>query len=293
MKNIYGTIGYTLLVDPKTNKKIIILADMHDTLPQCINQTNVSDWFKSKFNSSKILLEEVPRDNFSLTELWSNSPHTQNLKNLFLSNSNLIHAVDIRPYLIPFSWEILSDIKITNDDSNSLNYDIVLKTYLVKINNFFSMKEKYFLKHLPNYTLDNLPHTKLGKHFLLIKKKWKIFLENYNELLNNKIILIYQNNKRILEDISKLLDDIMEWYICACIQVFSDKSIILHTGLSHSDNVINWLTNHYEYVISESDGINSMDEIMFKPMSGCVKIPTNIENQFGGLFSEHENGFFY
>jgi hypothetical protein len=292
MKNIYGTIGYTLLVEPKSNKKIIILADMHDTLPQCTNQTNVSDWFKSKFNSSKILLEEVPRDNFSLSELWSTSPHTQNLKNLFLSNSNLIHAVDIRPYLIPFSWEILSDIKISKDDPESLGYDIMLKTYLVKISNFYSLKEQYFLKNLPNYKIDILPHTKLGKHFLLIKKNWKMFLENYKELLNSKIVLIYQDNKKVLEEISKMLDEIMEWYICASIHVYSDQSIILHTGLAHSDSVIKWLLNHYKYIISTSEGINSMDEVLLKPLSGCVQIPTNIETQFGGINSDCITGFF-
>ena len=84
MKNIYGTIGYTVLKNPNTNNKIIILADMHDKLPECVNQTNISNWFESKINSSKILLEEVPRDNVTLHELWSESPHTQNLKNLFL-----------------------------------------------------------------------------------------------------------------------------------------------------------------------------------------------------------------
>lgn len=292
MKTIYGTIGYTLLVNPTTNRKIIVLSDMHDTLPECINQTNVSDWFKSKFESSKILLEEVPRDNFNLTELWLNSPHTQNLKNLYLSNSNLIHAIDIRPYLIPFSWEILSDVKINKDDSNSLGYDIILKTYINKINNFFSMKETYFLKNLSNYTIEKLPHTKLGKHFLRIKNNWKIFLENNNTLLNNKILLIYQSNKKVLEDISNILDEIMEWYICASIQIYSEQSIILHTGLSHSDNVINWLENHYGYLISKSDGINSMDEVIFKPLSGCIQIPTNIENQFGGTNSEYAIGFF-
>lgn len=291
MKNIYGTIGYTLLENTNINKKVIILADMHDTLPQCINQTNVSDWFKSKFGSSKILLEEVPREDFSLSELWSDSPHTQNLKNLFLSNSKIIQAVDIRPYLIPFSWEILSE---SNEhlNANTEDYNIVLKTYVVKINRFFSMKEKYFLKNIPNYNLDNLPHTKLGKHFLAIKKNWKIFLEKYNHLLNEKLINMVSKNKSALANISDLLDEIMEWYICACIHVYSDKSMILHTGLAHSEKVIEWLTNHYEFKIIQKEGINSMEEIFYKPLKGCMVIPTNIETQFGGINSEEIYGFF-
>lgn len=288
MTNIYGTIGYTLFKNPNTNNKIIILADMHDRLPECINQTNISDWFESKFHSSKILLEEVPRESVTLHELWPESPHTQKLKNLFLKNQNIIHAVDIRPYLVPFSWEILSELKTSTEEV----YDIVLKKYLEKINKFFSMKDQYFIEKLPNYNLEKMKHTKLGKHFLILKKKCKNFLKNYSKSLNLKIKLIYQNNINLLNDLSIILDEIMEWYICANIELYSYKSIILHTGLAHSDNVIKLLKNHYNYKIEDSVGINSMDEVISIPMSGCVELPINIENQFGGIISDYNIGFY-
>ena len=66
MSKIYGTIGYVFL--KKDNRKIIVLADQHDTLPSCENKINVAEWFKSKFKTSKILLEEVPRENNKLLD---------------------------------------------------------------------------------------------------------------------------------------------------------------------------------------------------------------------------------
>ena len=71
MTNIYGTIGFSLLEHIDDKNKIMILADMHNTLPSCNNKTNIADWFKSKFPTSEILLEEVPREDFKLKELWS------------------------------------------------------------------------------------------------------------------------------------------------------------------------------------------------------------------------------
>lgn len=279
MKNIYGTIGYTLLKNPNTNNKIIILADMHDRLPECASNTNISDWFTSKMISSKILLEEVPRDNVTLHELWAESPHTQNLKNLFLNNQHIIHAVDIRPFLIPFSWELLSDLKTFNDQY----YNIKLKKYLMIINSFFVLDFRYLIDKLPNYKIEKLVNTKLGKHFLIIKKNWKKFLENNQIYLNYLIKILYQNNLNVLEKISDILDQIMEWYICANIELHLDKPVILHTGLAHSDKVIDWLINHYKYKLENSNGINKMDEIIYKPMSGCISLSPDIESQFGGI----------
>lgn len=44
MINIYGSIGYTLLKHKNINKYFIIYADMHDTLPKCDNDINISNW---------------------------------------------------------------------------------------------------------------------------------------------------------------------------------------------------------------------------------------------------------
>ena len=48
MKSIYGSIGYTLLKNKDNDKNIIVLSDMHDTLPSCENKVNMGEWFKNK-----------------------------------------------------------------------------------------------------------------------------------------------------------------------------------------------------------------------------------------------------
>lgn len=275
MLNIYGTIGYTVLKNIKLNNMIIILADMHDTLPTCDNQTNISNWFKTKFKSSKILLEEVPRDGIELEELWLNAPHTQELKKLFINNPQLIHAVDVRPHLIPFSWELIMKINI--------NRDVNLKHYLQDIDKFFCLKSEYIIKNLSNYNKNKLPGTKLGKHFMIIKRKYRNFLQKFINYKKSTIKQIYLKNPKVLYQINKILDEIMEWYICANIILNEIKPIILHTGLSHSEKVINWLLDHYEYIIVDKYGINKLDETS-NNLTRCVKLPPYLDKQFGGFF---------
>jgi hypothetical protein len=277
MKNIYGTIGYTVLKNTNNNNKIIVLADSHNTLPNCTDPTNIAKWFKSKFNTSKILLEEVPRDGFKLEELWPGSPHTQELKNLFINNANIIQPVDIRPYLIPFSWELINE---PNDDSN-----IILKQYIRDIDNFYSLKLSYFIDKLDNYKPNNLIHTKLGKHFIIIKKNYGNFLVNYKKYINLPIKKIYSKNPSVFYQINTILDEIMEWYICANIILNETKPIIIHAGLAHSEKIIRWLLIQYDYLILNRYGINSLDEIINKNtnISGCVQLPTDIDMQFGGV----------
>ena len=107
MPVVYGAIGFTLLTNNNNNNNVIIFSDMHDKLEKCKEYINISDWLKNKINTSKILLEEVDRNNNEFFELWKSSEHTQNLKNLYLNNINNIKAIDIRPIMIPFNWEIL------------------------------------------------------------------------------------------------------------------------------------------------------------------------------------------
>lgn len=277
MKNIYGTIGFTTLKNTQNNNKIIIFSDMHDRLPSCdSNQTTISNWFKSKFNSSKILLEEVPRDGFNLEELWDQSPHTQDLKNLYLSKTEYIQAVDIRPYLIPFSWELFDKADKT----------MILRNYLREVDNFFCLKSEHFVKNLELYNKSNLKHTNLGKHFLQIKKNYGNFLLNNKDLIEQTIEQIHGNQIELLYQINNILDEIMEWYICANIMTNQHKSIILHTGLAHSEKVIRWLLINYNYIITKRNGINSLMDTKIK-MTGCVQLPTDVDSQFGGFLTNY------
>lgn len=282
MKNIYGTIGYTVLKNIYNNNKIIILADKHDRLVECTNKTNISEWFKTKFYTSQILLEEIPIDfkRNNLIELWTNSIHTNDLKNLYLNNSHLIHAVDIRPFLQPFSIEIADTIEINN---------ITLYDYLNEINNFFCLKSNYINQKLPNYNLLSLKKTKLGKHFMYIKKKFGKYLLKNRDKINYTISYIYNNHYESLDYINEILDNIMEWYICALIDTLKNKSIIVHTGLLHSQKVIKWLLINYDYIIINKYGINDIEKLINTNISGCVNLPNEINNQFGGFIN---NNFF-
>lgn len=272
MISIFGSIGFSMMQNTKHKKKIIIFADMHDQLNKCQNNKSIAEWFKEKFNSSRILLEEVPRmEDSSIQELWSESEHTQKLKELYLNNNKTIIAVDVRHTMIPFSLELINKI---NDNAKKM----LLSTYLKEIDNFFSMKHKYMINNLNNYKIDSIKNTDIGSHFLKIKKHYLNFLNKYSNILNNPIII------DIVDDVNDLLNDIMEWYICACIFDTNMKTIILHAGLAHTDKVNDWLVNHYEFIVQKEYGINNMEEIMkqHSEMSGCVLLSTDIEKQFGG-----------
>jgi hypothetical protein len=277
MNKIYGTIGYIFLV--KENHKIIVLADQHDTLPSCDNKIDIADWFKKKFHTSKILLEEVPRENNKLIELWQQSPHTQALKQLYLDNPTIIPGMDIRPFMIPFSWEVLDQISVSDN-----SYDITMKEYLKEIDNFFSLQNTFVKSNLSNYNFDILNDTLLGQHFLLIKNRFGNILEDlYNKNLLNKIIrFVNINHSNELSELNDLLDDIMEWYVCAQIELNKDQSIIIHAGLAHTEKIIKLLQSHYGFDIKHQEGINSLNNIGLNPRSGCIEIPVEIDNQFGG-----------
>jgi hypothetical protein len=275
MKNIYGTIGYTILQSDEYQIKIIIMADMHDKLPQCENKINVSEWFKNKLHTSKILLEEVPRDDVNLIELWSNSIHTQELKNLYLQNPKNIQAVDVRPFLVLFSWEII--------DINNKSHDISLYDYLKSIDNFFTFNHVYFLNKIPFYGENKIKNTKLGEHYLKIKKNYINFLNKYRHLMNKKVYTLTKTHRYVLEELNEIMSEIMEWNICGNIVTNKNQSIILHAGLAHSEKTIEWLKNHYGFKLIIDQGINKIIQTFNNPLNGCVKLPFDLDVQFGGF----------
>ena len=99
--NIHGLIGYTILINKKLNKQVLVMADRHDELKECEEQSiKIAEWLKTKFHTSNILLEEVERNGNELQELWDSSSHTQDLKNLYLNNIDIVVPIDIRNDLI-------------------------------------------------------------------------------------------------------------------------------------------------------------------------------------------------
>ena len=265
MTTIYGSVGYTILKG-KTNK-VIVYADKHDDNMGCNNNLDMAGWMKTKFTSSNIILEEVPRDEESkLEELWPTSYHTQNLKKLYLTNPYIIKGSDIRTYLIPYSWEL--DVPTVD-----------LFEYVKKIDEFFSLKNEYCIRTLPNYK--KLQHTLLGKHFKILKNNFKNFLNKYQLLLVETTNTIKMNNRSVLEQLNTILDSIMEWYTIANIDM--TRNNVIHVGLAHSEKIVEWLTRHYNYMIEMEHGINYMNRLSSN-ISGCVNLSQEVNAQFGGTF---------
>jgi hypothetical protein len=276
MKNLYGTIGYTILKNNQTNNNIIVFADRHDNLPKCDNKTNIAEWFKQKIYSSKILLEEVPRNSVELEELWSDSEHTQDLKNLYLNNSQDINGLDIRPLLIPFSWELVT--------STEPAHNITTRKYLRKINDFFKVSNSYLSENLSNYNVEKLKDTKLGVHFLLVKNNFKKLLEKNKEFLVFSVQMVKTINSDFFESINNILDQIMEWYICANIMLNNYKPIIIHAGLAHSEKIVELLQVHYQYDKITEKGINKLELTNSDRIEGCMPMPIDTDKQFGGKY---------
>lgn len=264
-QNIYGTIGYTILKNDSHN--VIVFADMHDQLLDCDNNISISNWLKNKFDTSYILLEEVDRNaGFKLKELWTESTHTQELKRLYLNNKNIILPIDIRPFLIPYNWEMDKESDTT-----------LLHKYLLLIDNFFSINNEYVKKQIINYNI-NLLNNISGRHYMILKIKYYLFLLKYHNLLYSELKKIDNN---ILDEINDLLNDIMEWYICSKIYMLQNKSNIIHTGLAHSQNVIKLLIWIYKYNIETENGINVIDKNLDNIKTGCVNIISKYEKLFG------------
>lgn len=281
MPKINGSIGYTLLI--KDSIKVLILADLHSELPYCdTSGIFISEWLKSK-KASTVLLEEVPRiKNIELKELWPSSPHTQKLKEIYIDNSIIIQGVDVRPFLLPFSWEIVE-----------LKTDCNLKTYIDIIYKFYKLEDPFFKEYLGNiYTKDYLRKSTLGMHYLVNKHTFNLYYLLCRPHLNTLISILSKTNRNILDRINDIISDIMEWYIVA--KIFegirnNKKSFIIHAGLAHTAKLIDIL-QRYDYKITRSEGATAMTDLeapeadrIDSSMNGCLLLPEDINNQFGGF----------
>ena len=264
---ISGSIGVIIL---KNNKKIItVLADDHSNSVYCKNQDmSIKDYLKDKINKGdQVLLEEVPRDNFKLKELWPDTLHTQELKKLFLEDKR-VTGVDIRPYLIPFSFQVVQiDKKLL---------DFPIKKYMSLLDDFFELKG-HFYKEIVSPVIKNLKikNSGLGKHLkklLSDYKKIKKELNNYSP--SAPIHEFFYGNTLLLNKISLLADNIMEFY--TLLNAFkTEKFSIIHTGLFHSSTIIDLLTSIYQFKIIYKNGNNEYTGQ--RSHTSCIYLPGNEE----------------
>ena len=274
MTTIYGTVGYVFLKSKKDNSYILLLSDIHSQLDYCKNFVYVSEWLKSHMDNINILLEEVSREDFKLNELWSNSDHTIKLKNLFLNNTKLIHDIDIRPYLIPFSWEFL---EFKTDPTK----DMILKDYLSNINLFLYFRLDKIKNKVPNiYNKKQIKKLGLRIELNKLRQQFKLYIKTNIKLMNSNISDIIKINKDILFMYNDLLNSCMEWFTIVKIydlKLKNNKNFIIHTGLYHCDKISKTLQNQFDYLVMGANGINDIDSAEIQTnIIGCLKIPEQI-----------------
>lgn len=286
--HIFGAIGYVILhkYNAQTNQdyKVIVFADKHDKINDCpddVKSVTINDLFKLMVDTdseSEILLEEVKRTNETknIELMWVDGIHTINLKNLYIKNQSDIAGIDIRPHLIDLSLKYLNNLVSAYKNETKKVY--TLKKYFEKIDLFFSLKFNMVQDMLGNiYTKEFLSTHELGKHFMDIKQSYFDILNDNKEILDLEIIYILVK-KNITNKLDKLLSYIIEWLMCALIiknNLIDNDPIIIHTGLAHSDKVVDHLYKRYKYSSVKDYGIVTLEQsnIPDNKISGCVKLP--------------------
>ena len=110
------------------------------------------------------------------------SKHTQDLKKLYLENTDKIIPVDIRPYLRDFSWELL-------DIDKSLGKITFLK-YMSGFINFFTSKNNFIYIKVKKLIKDNLIMKSIvKKHFKYLNFKLRKFLKENKKFLDKDMNL--------------------------------------------------------------------------------------------------------
>ncbi len=274
-----GSVGYTLLKHKYTNKYILLLADIHDGVSYCSQDSMMIDKFLSLKDGNDILLEEAVRENFELTDLWPGAIHTQRLKKLNKSNGK-IKPIDIRPLLIPFSWELLN-----SDNSDKEQAKITLEQYLSFIDKIFNYKSstlmmKYFVKELKKLEKNADPKMReiLLEHFQEMKELYLEYLQENKFYLQKTMIEIVNSNEQILEEVNNMTSMIMEWYILLLV-LNSNTNSILHMGLAHSNRILDFLVDVYSFEVIKQSGINMMNQINDEPKA-CLLVPDDINTKF-------------
>ena len=251
MTLINGTIGCVIFKFNKT--KIIIFSDSHDGTVNCGKNQEYISVVLNKYIGKKdfvLLLEEPPRDNSELEELWKNSIHTQKLKKLYLENPQVIEGIDIRFKFIPFSWETDSPLKSS----------VTLGEYLYEFNNFFTFTHGYTKLRLGNLYKKTKSNTQLYKIYNELYNKYTSIISQNKHLMNMTINQICTHDINIMESINRLNDKIMEFY--TVLQIINNmlngkKSIVIHAGLFHTSSITEMLTKHLNLKIYYSNGITN------------------------------------
>jgi hypothetical protein len=271
-----GSVGYTFLKN--NNIHVLLLADIHDGVEYCKqNSKMIAQWLDETSNKYTILLEEVKGD-YKLTDLWPGSKHTQELKKLN-HDSNKVIPVDIRPQLIPFSWELA---KTTNDlgKTTLASYIKLLKDFFrntLDSNDIMVQNNIINMKQVQSTNNSNESYISPEYHLQQLKKIFDDYLATYKSIMNSCIEDIIKKNVDCLERINNIISMIMEWYIVVLTYNNSHNTII-HIGLAHSKRVLDLLLKVYRFTTIEEYGINKIADVNSITPSSCILVSQSINN---------------
>lgn len=263
---ISGSIGITILKKEYNNgiKYILLFSDKHAEVLYCDkNSITITEFLKENMTKHQVLLEEVPRvNNVELEQLWSGEKHTMNLKNLYLENKYLITPVDLRPLLLPVSFELI--------DLNRYDFvEFTIGEYLNTLDEFFSLEGIVFKKFFTPL-INNLEIRRSG-----IDKFLTRLYNNYSNIkkrinLNKTVIYYLDNRYDILQLIDDIYGNIIEFY--TLLHIFQSYELtIIHMGLYHTSSILKSLTNDCNFEILYQHGQNKLVDI--KTNISCVEIP--------------------
>jgi len=262
---IYGAIGYSILKNSDIfhNSQIILISDNHDiNYKNCgTSEPDIQIDFYLEYLLNKnyiVMIEEIPNTK-ELISLFPNSSHVNNIRNFYINNKdnkNII-PIDIR-------FEII-------DNHEEAYYDEqILKNYIFKIYEFFMLEHNFF-KNLSLYS-QNIDNTILKTHYKILLNKFISFIKKYNKYLEYKIKDIFYKSI-LINEITKILSDIMEFYILIKLYDFlndGNKKIIIYAGLYHIDNIKKLLIKYYKYKEIDNYGITNMNDIFSE--NRCIKL---------------------
>lgn len=302
MTSISGSVEWFLL--EKNGKYILIFSDIHSKSKYCTNNNSIffNKWLDS-INNSLILIEEVDRNNVVLKELWKEAEHTQKIKNWYIENSNKenVIPIDIRPFLLPFSWQLWKE----NDDCAKYTlkkYIELIKIFLFqKINSenkkIISPLLLSIIQKLEKIRKNNKKNTGLMKHFNLIKKKFISFCNKHKDKMDLTIenwvneyehwmgnYLFYNGELKLLTEIEEILSAIMEWYTILNIMI-TDKLSVIHAGLAHTRNIKYILEHIYNFSVDKS----YQNDLNQPNPDACVVLSPEINDKW----TRKIGGFFY
>ncbi len=301
--NISGSIGLTILINNKTNKKVYIFYDDHSNSEYCKENNfyinNLFEYFFIKNQNTIFLLEEpFIKDGDKLIDLWVGSEHVVKFRKFYCKlldkckNKVFCKAfpIDIRLCMVEISLDELFDNLTTPNYFDDVS--LTVQQYFSNILYLFDLNySSESTKYKPD---DNVIFIKRvfdifnnSEYYLKLKEKVKSFYNKYIESNLNlgirDFIIKYQEIKfeyikgypfidnfsyTMTDDYDKIMSGIMEFYIVMLINYIDNDIFILNAGYFHCNNVEHILINKYGFEIIYQIGI--VDDILNKKTSNIV-----------------------